>query len=521
MSPSEPPNRLFRAASIIALAYMFSRVMGYARESLLAARFGATHTTDAYLVAQELPNSLFQAVSMGLVMVFIPVYQQVLQRRGADVAGRIFRVVLNATLIGAVLLAALVWFMAPFLIPRLVPGLPDGALELAIRLTRIMLPMIVFLGITGVASAVLNAHRHFTAPALVALVSNLAVVGSLLLVTHPGQIDWVAHAVVAGAALGSVIQMPPLVRLGLRYRPVFDLTDPALAQMGRLAIPVIFTTGAAQLQTFVDRFMASGLAEGSISALSYAQRINTLPYGVVGVAVATVLYPGLAEHAASNRVDELRRIVTEGLRTLAYVLLPMAVGLLVFREPIIQLFFQRGAFDLRAADVTAQALLFLSPGILFFGWLDFLNRSFFALQDAVTPMWAGFVMVAGNVVLNLVFVRAFALGGLALGTSLSAAAAAGVLLWRLRQRVGPIGGAVLARSVTVSIGTSITGALVGHRFYGWLASLLPGNGLAEQTLRLAAGLGAIVAVHVGLGLVLGNRDGIELIARMRQRKETA
>ncbi len=510
--------RLFKAASIISLAYIISRFMGYLRESMLAARFGASHTTDAYLVAQDLPTSLLAAVSMAIVMVFIPVYRQVAVQRGETDAWRLVNVVLNAAVVISVGVLAVSWLLAPTLVPKLVPGLPGDVQDLTIHLTRIMLPMMIFLSVTGVAMAVLNANRHFTAPALIGIVSNLAVIGVLLVVQGPAQIDWVAWAVVLGAAMGTLVQIPALWKSGFRYQPILDMADPVLAKIGRLVVPVMVSAGAAQMQGFVDRYMASGLAEGSISALNYAQRINTLPYGVVGVAVATVIYPSLAEYAAAGQVDDLRQTVTAGLRTLAWVLLPMAMGLYFFREPLIQLFFQRGAFDLRATEVTSQALRFLSIGILFFGWLDFLGRGFFALQDSLTPMWAGVGAVGLNVLFNLAFIRLLGLGGLALGTTLSTALAVGFLLWSLRRRVGPLGAGGLLRSVGISAVTAVAGGFVGRLVYGLVRSLLPGTSFWLLALALVTGLGVVVIVHVGLGLLAGEQEGRQVLARFRRRK---
>jgi putative peptidoglycan lipid II flippase len=512
---------VFRAATLVSIALMASRVLGYVREALLASRFGATHTTDAYLTAQDIPSSLFAAISAALVMVFIPVYRDVVQKRGEAAGWRLVSTVTNAVLLLAVGLTALGLLVAPVVVPMLVPGLPQAALDLSVHLTRLMLPMMIFIAAAGVASAVLNANQQFTAPALVGFMSNVAVVTGLLLITSPTQIDWVAWSVVVGAVLSVVIQLPGLPRLGYRYEWRLDWRDPGLHQILRLILPVILTTFAIQLQNFVDRYLASHLAEGSISALNYAVRVNALPYGVIGAAITTVLYPNLAEHVAAGRHEEMRQSVKRGLRTLAFVLLPMAIGLVVFREPIVQLFFQRGAFDPRATDATAYALQFYAVGILFFGWLDFLNRCFFALQDTLTPMWAAVGMVVLNIGFNLALVKPLAHGGLALGTSLATVVAVLYLLWRLQGRMGAVAGLDLLRAVGVNLGTAMAGALCGYITYGALARLFPGASLVHLVVRLGAGLGVVVVVHVGLAVLFGNREvaeaGAGLARKFRRR----
>jgi len=500
---------LFKAAGLVSLALIASRLLGYLRESLLAARFGATHTTDAYLVAQEIPTALFASVSAALVMVVIPVYRTVVERRGEAAGWRLINIILNVTLLLAVLLVGLGWVLSPSFIPMLVPGLPTDALSLAVNLTRIMLPMMFFLAVAGVASAVLNANRMFTPPALMGFVSNVAVVGGLLIVSGPAQIDWVAYAVVLGAVFTMLVQVPWLPRLGYRYEAVLDWRDPGLRQILRLILPVILTTLAVQSQNFVDRYLASGLAEGSISALNYAVRVNSLPYGVIGAAVTTVMYPHLAELVARGQIDGLGSSLVRGLRMLSFVLLPMAVGLVLFREPVVQIFFQRGAFDPRATEATAFALQFYAVGILFFGWLDFLNRCFFALQDTLTPMIASIGMVGLNICFNLLLVGPLSHGGLALGTSLSTVVAILFLLWRLARRIGALDLRALLRTVGLHLGTAVVGGLAGMGTFSLAQRLMDGTGLVQQAIRLGAGLGMIVVVHVLLGALFGSEEVAE------------
>ncbi|HYG57485.1 MAG TPA: murein biosynthesis integral membrane protein MurJ, partial [Symbiobacteriaceae bacterium] len=485
--------------------------------ALLAARFGATYTTDAYLVAQDIPTSLFAAVGAALVMVVIPVYRETVERRGTEAGWRLINTVLNGTLLLAAILLTLGWIWSPAIVPMLVPKLPRSALDLSVSLTRTMLPMMLFMAVAGVASAVLNANRYFTAPALTGFVSNVAVIIGLVLVVDQRQIHWVAWAVVLGAAATALIQVPWLPKLGYRYEVVLDRHDPGLKQILRLIVPVILTTFSIQLQNFIDRYLASGLAEGSISALNYAVRVNALPYGVIGAAITTVLYPNLAEWAAADRTEQLQETITRGLRALSFVLLPMALGLIVFRGPIVQAFFQRGAFDPRATAATAFALQFYAAGILFFGWLDFLNRCFFALQDTMTPMWAAFGLVALNIGFNLALVGPLAHGGLALGTSLATVAAVAFLLWRLGRRLGGMATSVLVRSAAVNVATAMAGALVGYIIYAAAARVVGGASLLHQAIRLAAGLGSLVVVHVGLAVLLGNQDVAEVRAGLPRR----
>ncbi len=510
---SPPASKLFRAAGIVSLLYISSRFLGYMREAFLAARFGATHTTDAYVVAQELPTALFAAISLSLLMIFIPVYRQVGAQRGEEAARRLASTVINVVLGLAVLLILIGWVFAPTLLGLMVPGLPAVALERATTLARIMFPVMLCMGVGGVLSALLNANYHFTTPALLPLISNLFVIGALLLVGQPDQIHWVAYAVVIGSFAGAAAQVPALSLIGYRYSPIFDWKSPELRQIGTLVLPVMISTMAMQVQNMVDRYWASGLSEGSISALNYATRLNGLPYGVIGVAVATVLYPKLAQHVADGELTELRETVVRGLRTMSWVLLPMALGLFAFRVPIVQLFFERGAFDPGATAVTAYTVQYLALGIPFFGWQDFLSRSFFVLQDSVTPMWVILGTVVLNIGLNAILVGPFGLGGLAMGTSLAAMCGVGLLFYRLRRRLGALQGRELLGSVALSLLTTAVGIVLGRIAFDALGGLLGGESLLLRLVRLAIGLMLVLVVHVFLGRAVGSRDGAVVFER--------
>lgn len=504
-----PKRSLVGAASLVALAAVLSRLLGYVREVLLAAKFGATTITDAYLVAQEIPGAIYSVVSASLVLAFIPVYQQVRQREGAGPAWRLVNTMLNVTVIGFALLGVLVGVGAPVLIRLMAPGFPAEVAALSTGLLRAMLPMFLVIGVTGLTAAVLNAHQRFGPPAFFALMTNVVVVGTLAVVSRPDQILWVAFAVVGGHLLGTLVQVAAMPSLEYRYQPVLDLGAPAFRRVWRLLLPLMVATSVIQVQTLTSRIFASHLAEGSISFLNYAARVSALPFSVVGLAVTTVLFPTLAEHGAAGRIEDLRQSLRSGLRTLAFLLVPMAVGCLVFAEPIVRLIFERGAFTPGDTRATAYALQFFSLGILFSGWLDLLNRAFYAVQESVTPMWVALVMMGSNLALNALLVDVMGHGGLALAGSLSLLLGDLLLMGRLRVRLGAIGGLDLLRPLLSYTVTSLLGAAAGW----WLLRIGSGfaaGGVLQEALLLLIALGLILVVHVGAAVLLKTPDGDEI-----------
>lgn len=504
-----PRKRFFAAAGLVAALSILSRLLGYVREALLASRFGASAVTDAFLVAQEIPASIYFVISASLVLAFIPVYRSQVQKRGEAEAWRLFNAVLNVTGVISVLLLVVGWVLAPLYMPLLVPGFPEEAVALVVKLTRTMLPLLLIMGMNGLAGAVLNARERFGAPALVGFLSNLIVVAALFLVTEPSQIIWVAVAVVLGGLLGMLVQVALLPGLGYRYQARIDWQDPMLGLVGRLIVPVVIATSVSQIQTFATRLVASNLAEGTISALNYANRIAALPYGVIGVAVTTVIFPILAEQGAGGRLDELRETIARGMRILAFLLIPMAVGTFLFGEPLIQLVFERGAFTAEDTRVTGLALQYYCLGILFMGWVDLFNRTLYAVQDSTGPMIAAIVTVGLNVVGNWLLVGPLGHGGLALSASLSYAVGVLLLLWRVRQRLGALPHWEVLRSLIGSLAGSLLGGVAGWGLLA-LGTALLGHGRLVQGGLVLGGLLLVVLCHVGLALGLRTTEGLWL-----------
>jgi len=509
--PGQTRQTVARAAAVVMVVTVLSKLLGFGREASLAAVFGATRVTDAYLVAMVIPGLLFGAVMTAITTVGIPVFSEYLhqeeKRKGfLSLVWSCFHIIVFFLLLVCVVALAL----APWLVKLLAPGFGPEQAALTVTLVRILLPAIMFMGLAGWAQGVLNTHHHFTVPAAVGIPYNIILISGIFLSGVFWGIAGVAWATVAAVASQFFVQLPVLRRLGVNYQRVFDLRHPGLRKMGALLVPVLIGVGASQLNIVVDRILASGLVEGSISALNYALRVLAIPQGLFAVPLITVLYPSLAECNVVGDLAGLRSRLTRGLEVLAFLIVPMAVGLAVLRTEIVQFLFQRGAFDAADTRMTAFALLFYSTGLLFLVWREYLAKTFYALQDTATPMWTGVAAVAVNIALNLVLVRYLAHGGLALATSLAALVGCLLLLYLLRRRLGHIGGWRLLQEVgKMSTAVLVTGLAVflvkeslpsfccWASFEGAVSRGLGGGGLAEFLV-----LGTRLGLLIGFGTLV-------------------
>ncbi|MCR4418658.1 MAG: murein biosynthesis integral membrane protein MurJ [Clostridia bacterium] len=483
-----------RAAAGVMAATLVSKFLGFGREAALAAVFGASALTDAYLVAAVIPTMLFGIVNAAITTVGIPVLSEYLHREEKrpqlpSLVWSSFHAVL--LVLALICLAALP--LAPWLVRLLAPGFGPEQAGLTAAMVRIMLPAAVFMGLAGWAQGVLNAHRHFLVPAAVGIPYNLVLISAIFLSGAFWGITGLAWATVLAVASQFVIQLPALRRRGLRYAPVLDPAHPGLKKMAVLVLPVLVGVGAGQLNLVVDRMLASGLPEGSISALNYALKVIQIPQGLLAASLITVLYPSFAQKAVAHDLPGLRMALARGLAALAAAVVPVAVGAIVLRREVVALLFQRGAFDAADAEMTGVALLFYALGLLFLAWRDCLARAFYALQDTTTPMTTGLAAVGINVGLNLLLVRPLAHGGLALATSAAALANCVLMLVRLRRRLGGVGGRYfLADTARVAAASLVMGLAV------WAL-----NRAAEPLFPpVAAGSGSLAAFAL-LGLRVG------------------
>jgi putative peptidoglycan lipid II flippase len=494
-----------RAAAVVGAATLVSRVLGFLRDLVVAQAFGAGPVTDAFFVAFRLPNLFRRMVAEGaLSSAFIPVFTDYLTTRSRADALRMFRVVLGAMLLILATVTLAGMLAAPLLVRVMAPGFfTDSATGfLTVRLTRLMFPYLFFVGLAALGAGMLNVHRHFVTPALAPTMLNLAMIGAVLLVVP--RLDQPVLGLALGVLVGGVgqvaIQLPALFRRGLLVLPAFDFRHPGVRRIVRLLTPVALGQSAAQLNILIDTIIASFLVGGSVSYLYYADRLIEFPLGVFGIAIATAVLPTLSEQAAAGNPAALRVTLSFALRLAAFVSLPAGVGILVLREPLVRVLYQRGEFGPVEAAQTAWALGFYSFGLVGFASVKIGAQAFYALGDTRTPVKVAIAAMALNSALAIALAFPLRHGGLALATACSATANSLALAWLLRRRLGtvPVPGAlrgwvrITAASAVLLAALLLAGGLWPPpvaRLPGtlWLAAMIAGGALVYFAAHWALG----------------------------------
>ena len=398
---------LARWAATVGGYTMGSRVLGFLRDILIASVLGAGPVADAFFVAFKLPNFLRRLFAEGAFnAAFVPLFAGVLERDGRAAAKSFAEDVLTVLLWTLLVLVIAAQIVMPWLMHVLAPGFADepGKLDLTVQLTRLTFPYILLISLVSLLGGVLNSLYRFAAVAATPILLNLCLIGALLGLSHWTETP--GHALAIGVTVGGIVQFVWLIvaasRAGMSLRLRWPRLTPGVKRLLILAAPAALGAGVAQINLVVDIIIASLLPPGSVSFLYYADRVNQLPLGVVGVAVGTALLPLLSRQLRAGEVEEAVGSLNRAIEMALLLAVPAAVALIVIAGPVIAVLFERGAFGVDESSATAGALIAYAAGLPAFVLIKVLAPGYFARQDTRTPVRIAILCLTVNVVLNLV-----------------------------------------------------------------------------------------------------------------------
>ena len=455
------PYSVRKAAGVVGVSTLLSRVLGFVRDVVIAWFFGAGFHSDAFFVAFRIPNLLRRLFAEGSLSVsFVSVFTEYMVKKDKteafQLAGAALRIV-SMVLVG-ISLAGIV--LSPVIIRVMAPGFlsQPEKLSLTILLTKFMFPYIFFIGLVALSMGILNVLGHFAAPALAPVFLNVGMIGGVIWISPllDEPIFGLAVGVMIGGVLQLALQVPFLIKKGI---PVFKRVawyHPGIQKMGRLMLPMVFGAAVYQINVLIGTFLASFLAEGSVSYLYYADRLVQFPLGLFAVTTSTAVLPTLARQAMTNDVEAVKETFGSALKMVLFVTVPAMAGLMVLREPIVALLFKRGAFGDPSVRFTAYALFYYGMGIWAFSAMRVVLAVYYAMQDTVTPVKTAMVSVIANIVMGGVLMIPMGHGGIALSTSLASMLNFYLLTKNLRKKLGMIEW----KSMAASIVKTLMGAVV-------------------------------------------------------------
>jgi len=513
-----------RAAGIIMVSMVASRILGYVRDMVIYAEFGQNRLTDAYNAAFSIPDFLYMLLVGGaLSSAFIPVFASYISTDREEDAWQAASIIFNLTITLMLLGIMLGVIFTPQLVYLLVPGFSPDISALTVKLTRIMFIQALFMGLSGLSMGILHSFKHFLMPAIGSVLYNLitVVLGWVLAVFFQLGIMGFSLGVVAGAIANFGVQVPKLIQLGLKYRFSFNLRHPGVRKIYALMAPVLVGLSVTQFNLFVNQNLGSGLPPGMLSALKTASRLMQIPIATFAIAVAVAIFPTLTENAAKNEMQKFKTNMSLGVRSIIFITLPAAAGLIALRVPIVRVLYQQGEFTYQATLATAHAVLFYSLGMVGYAAQQLLNRTFYALQDTLTPVGIGILSILINLIFNFTLIGPMGHGGLALAYSLAGLFNMVALLYFLRRKIGGINGRGLLISFARSLMASVIMGLVVYYAAAYLESSLDMTRKLNQIIQVLIGVGAGCGIYAVFALAFRSEEALlvwNIISRRFQRK---
>ncbi len=474
------------------LVTIFSKVIGLIRETVMAATYGTSMYKAVYDIANNIPVVIFAIVGTALATSYIPVFNKVEKERGKDGAIAFTNSVINIVVIICLLLSLLGITFAKPLVKIFAIGYEGEALKLAVHFTRILLPTIIFVGVANILTSFLQVKGKFIIPGLVGVPYNIIIIASIILSKNTN-----IFVLVIGTFFAILSKTLFMVfesrRQGLRYRPKFNLKDDAIKEMVNLILPVLIGVGASQINSTIDKSLATTLGFNVVSSFGYAMKLYEFVQALFITSILAVVYPRLAKYTVFDKTDEFNNSLRKTINIVIVALVPIVIGACVLSSPIVRVIFQRSNFTTSDTAVTANILIFYTIGLLAFAIRDVITRGFYSMHDSKTPMTNSIIAIMFNIALNLALIKPLGYKGLALATAVSAYIGLFLFVRSLKKKAGDFG---LKNIGMVSLKSFVGAGLMGlcsYFTYQFALSVM-GQGFvgAFISLALAVIIGAIV-----------------------------
>ena len=428
-------NSLAAASVILMVTLALSNVLGVIRDHFLTQKI-PTDLLSVYYAAFRIPDTIFNVLILGAIAsAFIPTFTSLITQKKEAEAWQVASSIVNIAFISLVAFSGILAVFMPMVAPHVVPGFDRAHLQLTVMLARIMLLSPIFFGLSYIFGGILNSYKRFLVYSLAPLVYNLTIICGTLFFANRFGVMGVAIAVVVGAFLHFLIQLPVALKLGFRFHFKIRWDHGGVRRIGLLMVPRALALGANQIMLLVFTGIASALGGYSIAVYTLADNIQTMPMVVFGTSFSTAIFPVLAEAISQNRHEDFNAQIKKFMRIILFFMVPMIVILILLRMQIVRLIFGSGNFGWEQTIATANTLAYLATSLIFTGLTPLFSRAFYALHNTRIPMIVTLVSVAISIALGKILSLSMGVEGLALGYSIGAMVNTVVLYIILRVKM--------------------------------------------------------------------------------------
>ncbi|SFQ51652.1 putative peptidoglycan lipid II flippase [Psychrobacillus psychrotolerans] len=454
-----------KTALILILITIISKVLGFGRDIVLSYYYGTSNISDAYIIALSIPLVIFAFIGKGISSSYIPMYNKIEKQEGLKKAELYTNNIINILFVLCTFLSVISLIFTEQLVKLFAAGFNQDTIDIAVMFTRYGLIGLNITMLISIYSALLQIKGNYIIPALIGFPMNFCIIITIIISSN-GNIYILGIGLFLSVIAQFLFMLPFLLKEKIKYNLKLNIKDPNVRNMIVLSIPIIIGVAVNDINKIVDRTLASQISEGAISALNYANRLSSFVHGTIVLSIATVIFPTMSKMAAENKIQLMKKTMSEAIISISLLIVPTTIVVLFFAQPIVELIFGRGAFDRQAVEMTSNALIFYSIGMFGIGMREILTRPFYALQDTKTPMINATIGVVLNIILNIVLSRYLGIGGLALATSLSATITMILMFISLRKKIGPLGISTMFSSlIKITLASVVMGVLMNLLFY--------------------------------------------------------
>ena len=486
-------SKAARATVLLMIVTIVSKILGLFRDSVLASAYGTGKYAAVYSTANSISTILFAVIGTALATSLIPLYNKLASEDSTERAMGFLNSVVNLVVIVCLSIAGLGIIFAGPLVKVFAPGYQGDVYTLCVKYTRILLPSIVFVGLANIFTSYLQIKKRYVIPGFIGMPYSIIIIVSIYLSLKTSPMVLVIGTLIAISAK-ALFQLPFVYKEGYRYRPKINLKDPVMKDMMILILPVVIGVGANQINSIVDKSLASLLGTEVVASFSYAIKLYEFVQALFITSILAVIYPRLSSMIVSDRMDSFLNSLKKTMNVIIVALVPIIVGCIVLSRQIVEVLFQRNAFTSKDTTMTASILWIYVIGILAFALRDVLTRGFYSMEDSKTPMINSIISIVFNISLNLILVKPLGYKGLAIATAVSAYI--GLLLFNRSMRK-KIEGYSSRDNYIVFVKSLFAALIMGlgvKLVFGIVASSLVG-GLLFKLIALASAVGVGVIIY--------------------------
>lgn len=492
-------------AVVLAIMTLMSKLLGFTRELFLANYFGATAITDAYTMSLSIPSNLLSGIMGAAGTAFLPVYSRKMEDEGRDQADLFTSQIMNMLLAITAVITVIGWIFAVPLVKVFAPGFTPETVALTAYYMRVAFIFVFFAAISQILEAYLNYRGIFIPEYFFNYAQNVVIIGFIITSAKLNMPKMLIYGITIGWFIIAAGKFFLAKKTGYKYKASLSFSEP-IKEIVELAVPVFIGNSAIEINSLIDRVLASNLVEGSVSALNYGSLFSAMFTGLTVSVFVAIIYPRLTQAFSKNDLEKIGDISERGINLVALIMVPCTMGAIVYANPAIQVVYERGAFNGAATELTAAAFLFYSIGMTFTATRTLLDKVFYSVCDTKTPVMCSVIGVVVNIVLNLILVRFMAHAGLALATSISQVVSA-LLEYALFRKKHPEITLLKSKRKLVKIFIfSAISVAVSYAFYHFV------GGMVFMPRTVLLGLAVIVAVAVYFVFLVVNKfDELSLI----------